>query len=293
MEVGDSYFETMRIPMLSGRAPTARDDQRSPWIAVINSTMAKQYFSGENSIGRRIFISILADSGGRTITEDRPREIVGVVRDARRFHPDQPPPAMIYVPVRQHMRDYPGGTGATHLAAALVVRTRGNPLALAATIRKVTGAIDRTQVVAKVESMDQATDERIAQFRIFTEILGFVSSLAIVLAAGGIYGVVSYTVSRRTHEIGVRIALGAGSRDVLALVLKQGAKLVAPGILVGLAGAYAATRLLGSLLYDVSPTDTATFSIVAVLLTAIALAACYVPARRAMGVDPVQALRNE
>jgi len=133
--------------------------------------------------------------------------------------------------------------------------------------------------------------EGVAPWRIFTQMFGFLSVVAIVLAAGGIYGVVSYTVSRRTHEIGVRIAVGAGASDALGLVLKQGVKLDVPGILIGLAGAV--TRGIGRLLYGVSPTDLPTFLSVSILLAAVSLAACYLPARRAMSVNPVRALRNE
>ncbi len=291
-EVSDRYFSTMRIPTLAGRVLAATDDERTPWVAVINATMAKRYFAKANPIGQQLYVG-LTDTGGRRVAEGRPREIVGVVGDVRDFGVQQPVPAMMYVPWRQHIRDYPGGASRTHLAGQLVVRTSGNPLALKDTMRKIIAGIDRTQVVDGVYSMDQAVAEGISQWRIFTQIFGFLSMLAIILAAGGIYGVVSYTVSRRMHEIGVRIALGAGTRDVLRLVLKQGVKLVAPGIVIGLGGAFVVTRGLGELLYDVSPTDLPTFLAVSVLLGIIALAACYVPARRAMRVDPVRALRNE
>jgi len=292
MEVGASYFSTMRIPVLAGRAPAATDDERAPWIAVINAAMAKRYFSRVNPIGQQLFVSFM-DVAGHRVAESQPREIVGVVGDVRQFGASQPAPAMIYAPDRQHIRDYPGGAGSTHLSKDLIVRTSGNPLAISETVRKALAGIDRTQVVSDVQSMEQAAAEGVAQWRIFTQIFGFLSAVAIVLAAGGIYGVVSYTVSRKTHEIGVRVALGAGSRDVLGLVLKQGVKLAAPGILIGLAGAYAVTGGIGELLYGVSPTDLPTFLIVSFVLAAISLAACYFPARRAMSIDPVRALRNE
>ncbi len=292
LEAGAGYFATMRMPMLAGRALTATDDERAPWVAVINAAMAKRYFAQVNPIGQQIYISF-TDTGGRRVAEGRPREIVGVVGDVRAFGAGQPVPAMMYVPVRQHIRDYPGGASRTHLAGMLVARTSGNPLALKDTMRKIIAGVDRTQVVGGVASMEQAAAEGITQWRIFTQIFGFLSLLAIILAAGGIYGVVSYTVSRRTHEIGVRIALGAGGRDVLRLVLKQGVKLAVPGIVIGLGGAFVVTRGIAQLLYDVSPTDLPTFLAVSILLAIIALAACYIPARRAMRVDPVRALRNE
>jgi putative ABC transport system permease protein len=291
-EAGTGYFATMRIPLLAGRALSTSDDERSPWVAVINATMAKRYFSRETPVGKQLFVSF-TDTGGRKAAEGRPREIVGVVGDVREFGAGQAAPAMMYVPDRQHIRDYPGGAGSTHLSKMLVVRTMGNPLAFSDTLRKVVAGIDRTQVVADARSMDQIAADGVAPWRVLTQIFGFLSGLAIVLAAGGIYGVMSYTVSRRTHEIGVRVALGAGSRDVISLVLKQGLKVTVPGILLGLGGALAVTRGIGELLYGVSPNDPLTFSIVSLLLTVIALAACYFPARRAMNVDPVRALRNE
>jgi putative ABC transport system permease protein len=152
---------------------------------------------------------------------------------------------MMYVPERQHIRDYPGGASSTHLAKMLVVRSSGNPLALSETLRKVAAGIDRTQVIVGLRTMDQLTADAVAPSRILTQIFGSLSGLAIILAAIGIYGVVSYTVSQRTHEIGVRVALGADSRDVLGLVLMQGLKLTLPGILLGLAGAVALTRGIG------------------------------------------------
>jgi putative ABC transport system permease protein len=174
-----------------------------------------------------------------------------------------------------------------------VVRSSGNPLALSETLRKVAAGIDRTQLIVGLRTMDQLTADAVAPSRIRTQIFGSLSGLAIVLAAIGIYSVVSYTVNQRTHEIGVRVALGADSRDVLGLVLMQVVKLTLPGILLGLAGAVALTRGIRKLLYGVSPTDVLTLSIVSLLLTVIALAACYFPARRAVNLDPVRALRNE
>ncbi len=193
-EIGAGYFETMRIPVLGGRALTAKDDERSPWVVVINATMGKRYFSRENPVGKQLFVSF-TDTGGRKVAEGRTREIVGVVGDVREFGPRQPAPAMMYVPERQHIRDYPGGASSTHLAKMLVVRSSGNPLALSETLRKVAAGIDRTQVIVGLRTMDQITADAVAPSRILTQIFGSLSGLAIILAAIGIYGVVSYTVS--------------------------------------------------------------------------------------------------
>jgi putative ABC transport system permease protein len=292
IEVGDKYFATMQIPILAGRSLGPMDDSHAPWVAVINSATAKRYFGQANPIGQEIYVSF-TDTGGRRVAEGRQREIVGVVGDIREFGAAQMPPAMIYVPVRQHIRDYPGGASSTHLAGTLMVRTSVAPLTLKETMRKAIARIDHTQVVASVVSMEEAAAAGIAQWRILTQIFSFLAVVAVVLAAGGIYGVVSFMVSRRTHEIGVRIALGARFQNLIGMVLKQGLKLLVPGILIGLTGAHVVTRAVGQLLYDVSPTDLPTFLIVSLLLALVSLAACYFPARRAMSVDPVRALRNE
>jgi putative ABC transport system permease protein len=292
VEAGEKYFATMQIPLRAGRPLGPRDDAGAPWVAVINAAMANRYFADGSPIGQQVFISF-TDTGGRRVAEGRPREIVGVVGDVRMFGPANDPPAMIYVPFRQHIRDYPGGASSTHLSGTLVVRTSGNPLAYKQITHKVIGGIDRTQVVAAVASMEEAADAGVAQWRVYTQIFGFLAALAIVLAVGGIYGVVSFMVSRRTHEIGVRIALGAGYQQVIGMVLKQGLKLVLLGILIGLAGAYGLTRGVQQLLYEVSPTDVPTLLIVCLVLSVVSITACYLPARRAMRVDPVRALRNE
>jgi putative ABC transport system permease protein len=234
-----------------------------------------------------------ADSSGRTIAEGRPREIIGVVADAREFGAGWRAPALMYIPHRQHIRDYPGGASRTHLLKTLYLRTSGDPLALTGAVRRMFAEADRTQVVIGIQSMEQLTAQSLGPWRFYVQIFGILSGLAIALAAVGIYGVMSYNVSRLTHEIGVRMAIGANSRDVLALIMKHGLKLTVPGIVLGLAGAFGLTRLIRSMLYGVPPADPVTFSIVSAVLMGVALAACYFPARRAMRVDPVKALRNE
>lgn len=291
-EVDNNYVPTMQIRLLDGRNLTVQDDERSPWVALINTTMAKRYFSNETPIGKQIYLT-LGDFSGRKVPEPSGRTIVGVVADNKEFGPSGQPQPMTYIPYRQHIRDYLGGNAYTHFAKRLLLRTSGNPLAMTRAARSVVGEVDPTQVVTEIRSMEQIVSEQLTPWRFMTQILGILAGVAITLAAMGTYGVMSYTVSRRTHEIGVRMALGAGSRDVLGMVLKQGLKLAVPGIALGLGGALALTRLIGNMLYGIPPTDLLTFSIVSVLLAGIALAACYFPARRAMGVDPVKALRNE
>ncbi len=268
------------------------DDELAPWVAVINVTMGRRYFPRENPVGKQIYVSF-TDSSGRSIAEGRPREIIGVVADAREFGVGRQVPALMYIPHGQHIRDYPGGASRTHLSKTLYLRTSGDPLALTAAVRSMFAEADRTQVVTGIESMEQTTAESLGPWRFYVQIFGILSGLATALAVVGIYGVMSYTVSRQTHEIGVRMALGASSLDVLALILKHGLKLTVPGIALGLAGAFGLTRLIRRMLYGVPPVDPLTFSIVSVVLMGVALAACYFPARRAMSVDPVKALRNE
>jgi putative ABC transport system permease protein len=290
-EADARYFETMQIPLIEGRSLTSRDDERSPWVVVINSTMAKRFFPSGDPIGKQIYVTFA--EGERKVAEGRPREIVGVFADAREFGPSEQTPAMMYLPYRQHIRDYPGGFAFTHMTKKLLLRTGGDPLALARTVQTVVGEVDRTQVVAEIKSVEQLTAEAVAPWRILMQVFGVLSGLGIALAALGIFSVMSYTVSRRTHEIGVRMALGASSGDVLGLVLMQGLRLTVPGIVLGLAGAIALTRLMGNMLYGVRPTDPTTFVAVSLLLSAAALLASYIPARRAMRVDPLVALRYE
>lgn len=290
-EVDDGYFRTLEIPLKQGRGLTRQDDELSPWVALINTTMAKHYFPRENPIGQQIYVSF-TDSSGRSIAEGQPRQIVGVVADAT-FGAGWRAPALIYIPHRQHIRDYPGGASRTHLSKTLFLRTSGDPLALTRTVQRVIAEVDRTQVATDIQSMEQTTARMLRPWRFYVQIFGILSGIAIALAAVGIYGVMSYTVSRQAHEIGVRMALGANSRDVLGLILKNGLKMTLPGIAIGLAGAFGLTRLIGSMLYGVPPADPVTFTIVSIVLMSVALAACYFPARQATSIDPVKALRNE
>jgi hypothetical protein len=180
-----------------------------------------------------------------------------------------------------------------HLAKSLIIRTAGESLAMSNVMQRVVGEVDGTQVVNKIQSMEQIVAERVSPWRFLMEIFGILAGIALTLAAVGIFGVMSYTVSRRTHEIGVRMALGAGAPDVLGLMMQCGLRLAVPGIVLGLGGSFALTRLIGSMLFEVPPNDPSTLSIVSLLLMGVALAACYFPARRATSVDPVKALRNE
>ena len=273
--VTPDYFRALRVPVLRGRAFTERDDAGSPMVAVVNETLARKVFPGEDPVGKHI-----------TIWRDEkfPREIVGVVGEAKPQGLDSDPMFQIYVPERQD---------AAWGGLSLVVRARGDAAALAQAVRGEVRALDPAQPVYDVKTMAQVLSDSTAYRRVTMFLMALFAALALVLAAVGLYGVVSYSVAQRTREIGLRMALGAQTRDVLRLVLRQGGALILAGVLAGVVAALAATRALSSLLYGVSTTDASVFLLVALLLSAVALLACLVPARRATKVDPMVALRYE
>jgi len=189
--------------------------------------------------------------------------------------------------------EYPGGGYIAHLWKDLVIRTETDPMSFAAAVRRIVAELDKDQAVFDVMSMEQAFSEYVAPQRFWMRLFGIFAALAVFLAVVGIYGVMSYSVSRRTHEIGVRMANGAQSRDVLKLVVGHGLRLTLIGVAIGVAGSFALTRLIARFLYEVKPTDPLTFAAVSIVLTAVALAASYIPARRASKLDPMAALRHE
>jgi putative ABC transport system permease protein len=273
--VDGGYFHTMGIPLLQGRTFTERELTEETHVVMINETMARDYFPGEDPIGKRVTIHMK--------DENVPSEIIGVVRDARYVGLDTPVRAMTYWPYPELV--YSGMT--------LVIRTEGEPLALAESVRREVLALDKDQPVADVRTMESWVSDSVSRARFSTMLLGIFAGVALLLSAVGIFGVMSYAVSERTHEIGVRMALGAQTSDVLALVVKQGMMLALVGVGLGLGAAFALTRVLSSLLFGVSATDPATFALLSVVLASVALLACYLPARRAAKVDPMIALRYE
>jgi predicted permease len=270
--VSSDYFRTMGVQLVKGRVFTDHDDDKSPLVVVISETMARRYWPNEEPLGRRI-----GNSSGRW------REIVGVVRSVKHFGLDADTPLLMYFPVRQ----------VPARGMSLVVRTAGDPLSLVPALRGQVLLGDKNIAIAKVSTLDDLVSSSITQQRFILLLLGCFAALALALAAVGIYGVMSYAVTQRTHEIGIRMALGAKTVDVLRLVVKGGMTLALIGVAIGLAGAFALTRMMATLLFEVTPTDASTYAIVSVGLLFVALLACYIPARRATKVDPLVALRYE
>ncbi len=277
------YLQAMGIRLVKGRFFTPQDTQRSPRVAVIDEAFARAQFPDEEPLGRYI-----AGKG-----EDNPdAEIVGIVAHVKHFGLDatesiQP---QLYLPFNQAPDSV---LPALAPRMNLIIRTTSDPLSLVAAVRREVQALDPNQPVYNVSTMEQTLDQSLSAQRLSTMLLALLAGLALILAAVGIYGVMSYTVTQRTHEIGIRVALGAGRRDVLRLVVGRGMMLALIGVACGLGGAFAVTRVMASLLYEVSATDPAIYFGVAVLLAGVALLACYVPARRALRVDPMVALRYE
>jgi putative ABC transport system permease protein len=270
--VNHDYFRALRIPLLKGRQFTEQEARQSAGVVIISERLAAQYFPDDEPLGKYL----LTDFG-----QHNRFEIVGVVDDVRhRGLATDTYPAM-YLPTLS----LPWTN--------LVIRTAGEPAGLAAAVRKEVGALDSQQPVAAVKPMAQWLSESVAQPRFRTLLLGVFAGIALLLSVLGIYGVMSYVVAQRTREVGIRMALGAGRFDVLRLVIGQGMRLALTGVALGLAAAYGLTRLLASLLFNVSATDPTTFIAIALLLAGVASLACYVPARRATKVDPMVALRYE
>src|SRR6185436_19817410 len=275
LTVTGDYFQTLQIPLKSGRLFTDHDNSQSPKVVIISERMARELWPNENPIGRSL--AIWRD-------EKFSREVVGVVGDTKVESLDKETENQMYIPYLQD-----SGWG----SLTLVVRTTGDAGAFAGPVREAIRAVDKGIPTYNLKTLNDVVSVSVAPRRVPMLLLTSFAGVAMLLAMLGIYGVTSYYVTQRTHEIGVRMALGARFDQILRLVLRQGMVLVMLGVVIGAIGSWFATRLLSSLLFEVSVTDSVTFTGVAVLLIVVALLACYIPARRATKVDPMVALRYE
>ena len=280
--VTHDFFRTMGMPLRRGRYFSERDNENSVPVAIVNQTFVKKYLPNEEPVNKRLLIEALI-AGRREAGPTLSWQIVGVVSDAKYGGLNGRDVAVIYVPMPQS--PWPGGV--------LALRTSVEPLAVASAARAAVARVDRETPVTAVRTMEEIASDSLAQSRVQTWLIGSFAVIALIMAALGVYGLISYSVAQSTHDVGVRIALGANARDVLRLVLRKGMLLTGAGLLLGLGGAFALTRLLAALLFGVKPTDLATFVAVSILLAAVALVAGFIPARRATRIDPVAALRME
>jgi putative ABC transport system permease protein len=296
--VAGDYFRALRIRMVSGRAFTDDDTGRAPKVAIVNQELVRRYWDGRDPIGKVVSVNPPLQVLPKSVVEEARRSgalpdnyepdkftIVGVADDVLYGGLESAAVPLVYVTYAQSTD--------TSTNMLLVVRTDGNPLALIGSIREQIGRVDPDQPIANIQTMDTRMAASVAQRRVQMNVLGAFAAMAVLLAAIGIYGVMSYSVTQRSREIGIRLALGAARRDVTGLVLRQGLTMVAAGIGVGLAGALLVTRVLRTLLFGVTPTDPVVFTAIVVLLSATAWLATYVPARRAARLDPLVTLRSE
>jgi putative ABC transport system permease protein len=269
--VTPEYFETMKIPILRGRTFTRDEDEQGKPVVLVDENLARRFWPNGDALGKRI-------------AYDSPtwHEIIGVVPEVRTFGSDAKPLIRIYTPLGR----FPQRSVTLSIRASNV-----DPTALTAAVTRTVFEVDKDLPIAEVATLDDILAREASTRRFNALLFSVFAALALVLAVTGVYGVLSYSVSQRTHEVGIRMALGAGRRDVLRLFIGHGMRLVLLGLVIGLGGAFALTRLMSSLLFGVSTTDIATFVVVAVGLTLVGIFACYLPARRATRVDPLVALR--
>ncbi len=277
--VSPDFFRALDIPIMAGRSFEPRDRAGAPDVMIVNQAFARRFFPGEEIVGKRVTSGRVEVLGGAQVS----REIVGVVGDVKHYGLDTEARPEMFFP---HAQDpWPG----MHLA----VRSKSDAANITAAARNAVGEVDKNQPINDVKLMQDRLSGSVSRRRFNTTLLIIFAAVALVLAATGIYGVMSYSVTQRTHEIGIRMALGASSRDVLGMVLRQSAAIALAGLGIGIGAAAMLTRLMAGLLYKVSATDAATFVVVSALLTGVALAASYIPARRATKLDPMIALRHD
>jgi putative ABC transport system permease protein len=282
------YFQTMGIQLASGRDVTNRDSADAPGVVIVNETLARRHWPDEDPIGKRVTLDDPRDNS----RAPRWLSIVGVAKDVKQESWVDAPSNEIYVPFQQS-RGFFDGTARQFASMTIVVRTKIEPGSLALAAQETLRSLDRNLPVSNVVTMEQVVADALWQPRFNLQLIGLFAGLALVLAVIGLFGVMSYSVTQRTHEVGLRMALGARRLDVIKLVLSQGMKLTLLGVVLGLLASAALTRLMARLLFGIGASDPATFAVVALVLVVVALLACFVPARRATRVDPMVALRYE
>jgi predicted permease len=283
--VDPDYMKVMQLRLMRGRFLTAEDDERAPLVVVVDEVFAEKYFPGQDAIGKRIH---LVNNGGRVA------QIVGVVGHVKQWGLDaddtQALRAEYYLPCMQMPDDFVAGM---QTGTGMALRYDGSLAAVLDSIRQVSRQMSSEQVIAGTQTMESIISDSMASRRFAMILLGAFAAIAMTLACVGIFGVMAYLVSQRTQEVGIRMALGAQRKDILGMVFGNGTRLTVMGICAGIVASLALTRLMGKLLFEVSPTDPVTLSAVALLLALMASIACYVPAVRAMRIDPMRALRTE
>jgi putative ABC transport system permease protein len=275
----------MKIPVLRGRDISARDRAAGSLVIIINQTMARRFFANEEPLGRRITLDFVPD--------ERPREIIAVVGDTRSSRMQKEASPTMYVPHVQQTARWMGPQFADRAGMYFLLRTAGNPLKLVETVKRAVAEVDPSRPAANFRTIEQNLSQQTQFLRLYILLLGIFGGIAAVLAAIGIYGVMAYSVAERTREIGIRMALGARSGDVVKMVLGHALVMVGLGVTLGLAGSFALTRVIKSALYGVTTTDPATYAGISALLLLVATIACLIPTRRAVAVHPTIALRYE
>lgn len=284
--ISSDYFRVMQIPLLKGRFPAEQDTYSTPWVVVINDAMARKFWPNQDPIGQVITLEVVPG-------EEKPREIVGVVGNVKQFASGVDPGPEIYASYLQQPKQSPSLFTETRLHKSLVVRTSFESQSLIDSVHSTVAGMDRDSPVFGITTVRNVVLNSTTGERFYTQLLGSFAITALMLAAIGIYGVISYSVLERSHEIGVRMALGAQSKQVLRLMLKEGLILSSLGVAIGVAASFAATPLIAAFLYGVKAYDLLTWSLVSVFLIGVTLVATYIPGRRATRLDPMVALRHE